>query len=115
MLRMISQEVNAAKDLPAALTIIVKQVRVAMNSHVCSVYLYEPDRDRYLLMATEGLNKRAVGKVSMASNEGLVGLVGSRAETITLEDAMSHPKFSDYSPPPSAWRIGRTTKRAPPV
>lgn len=93
MLRMISQEVNAAKDLPAALAIIVKQVRVAMNSHVCSVYLYEPDRDRYLLMATEGLNKRAVGKVSMASNEGLVGLVGSRAETITLEDAMSHPRF----------------------
>ncbi len=93
MLRMISQEVNAAKDLPAALAIIVKQVRVAMNSHVCSVYLYESDRDRYLLMATEGLNKRAVGKVSMASNEGLVGLVGSRAETITLEDAMSHPRF----------------------
>lgn len=93
MLRMISQEVNAAKDLPAALAIIVKQVRVAMNSHVCSVYLYESDRDRYLLMATEGLNRRAVGKVSMASNEGLVGLVGSRAETITLEDAMSHPRF----------------------
>ena len=93
MLRTISQEVNAAKDLPAALAIIVKQVRVAMNSHVCSVYLYEADSDRYLLMATEGLNKRAVGKVSMASHEGLVGLVGSRAETITLEDAMSHPRF----------------------
>lgn len=93
MLRTISQEVNAAKDLPAALTIIVKQVRVAMNSHVCSVYLYEAEQDRYLLMATEGLNKRAVGKVSMSSNEGLVGLVGSRAETITLEDAVNHPKF----------------------
>ncbi|HZJ91561.1 MAG TPA: phosphoenolpyruvate--protein phosphotransferase [Thiopseudomonas sp.] len=93
MLRMISQEVNAAKDLPAALAIIVKQVRVAMNSHVCSVYLYEADQDRYVLMATEGLNKRAVGKVSMASHEGLVGLVGSRSETIILEDAMSHPRF----------------------
>jgi len=93
MLRTISQEVNVAKDLPAALAIIVKQVRVAMNSHVCSVYLYEADRDRYVLMATEGLNKRAVGKVSMAAHEGLVGLVGSRAETITLEDAMSHPRF----------------------
>lgn len=93
MLRTISQEVNAAKDLPAALAIIVKQVRVAMNSHVCSVYLYEPEHDRYVLMATEGLNKRAVGKVSMAAHEGLVGLVGSRAETITLEDAMSHPRF----------------------
>lgn len=93
MLRTISQEVNAAKDLPAALAIIVKQVRVAMNSHVCSVYLYEPERDCYVLMATEGLNKRAVGKVIMASHEGLVGLVGSRAETITLEDATSHPRF----------------------
>ena len=93
MLRTISQEVNAAKDLPAALAIIVKQVRVAMNSHVCSVYLYEADSDRYVLMATEGLNQRSVGKVSMASKEGLVGLVGSRAETITLEDAASHPRY----------------------
>ena len=93
MLRTISQEVNAAKDLPAALTIIVKQVRVAMNSHVCSVYLYEAERDRYVLMATDGLKKRAVGKVSMAPHEGLVGLVGSREETIILEDAMSHPRF----------------------
>ena len=93
MLRLISQEVNAAKDLPAALAIIVNQVRVAMNSHVCSVYLYDPERDRYVLMATEGLNKRAVGKVSMASHEGLVGLVGSRSETLILEDATSHPRF----------------------
>ncbi len=93
MLRTISQEVNAAKDLPAALAIIVKQVRVAMNSHVCSVYLYEADSDRYVLMATEGLNQHSVGKVSMASKEGLVGLVGSRSETVTLEDAASHPRF----------------------
>lgn len=93
MLRQISQEVNAAKDLSAALSIIVKQVRSAMLSHVCSVYLYQPEQDRYVLMATEGLNKRAVGKVSMSSAEGLVGLVGSRSETLSLEDATSHPRF----------------------
>ena len=93
MLRTISQEVNAARDLPAALAIIVRRVRTAMNSHVCSVYLYNIETDRYVLMATEGLNKRAIGKVSMSPSEGLVGLVGSRAETLTLEDAMSHPRF----------------------
>lgn len=93
MLRTISQEVNAARDLPAALAIIVRRVRAAMNSHVCSVYLYNIETDRYVLMATEGLNKRAIGKVSMSPSEGLVGLVGSRAETLTLEDAMSHPRF----------------------
>lgn len=93
MLRLISQEVNAAKDLSAALTIIVKQVRIAMLSHVCSVYLFEPESERYVLMATEGLNKAAIGKVSMSSNQGLVGLVGSRSETISIEDATSHPRF----------------------
>src|SRR5574344_2414516 len=93
MLRTISQEVNAARDLPAALAIIVRRVRAAMNSHVCSVYLYNIETDRYVLMATEGLNKRAIGKVSMSPSEGLVGLVGSRAETLTREDAMSHPRF----------------------
>lgn len=93
MLRTISQEVNAARDLPAALAIIVRRVRAAMKSHVCSVYLYNEETDRYVLRATEGLNKRAVGKVSMEPSEGLVGLVGSRGETLTLEDAMSHPRF----------------------
>lgn len=93
MLRSISQEVNAARDLPAALAIIVHQVRAAMQSHVCSVYLYSAENDRYTLMATEGLNKRAVGKVSMSASEGLVGLVGSRGETLSLEDATSHPRF----------------------
>lgn len=97
MLRTISQEVNAARDLPAALAIIVRQVRIAMNSHVCSVYLYNTETGRYVLMATEGLNKRAVGKVSMEPGEGLVGLVGSRGETITLEDAMSHPRFMYFA------------------
>ncbi len=93
MLRIISQEVNASRDLSSSLSIIVKQVRTAMASHVCSVYLYDKNTDRYVLMATEGLNKRAIGKVSMTSNEGLVGMVGSRGETISLEDAMSHPRF----------------------
>ena len=79
----ISQAVNGAKDLPASLAIIVSQVRQAMRSHVCSVYLKDPHSHRYVLMATEGLNKRSIGKVSMAANEGLVGLVGSRAETIS--------------------------------
>lgn len=92
-LRKIVQEVNAATDLKAALGIIVQRVKVAMGSQVCSVYLLDPETDRYVLMATEGLNKRAIGKVSMASNEGLVGLVGSREEPLNLERASEHPRY----------------------
>ena len=96
-LRKIVQEVNAAKDLKAALGIIVLRVREAMHSHVCSVYLLDPESNRYVLMATEGLNKRAVGKVSMASNEGLVGLVGAREEPLNLEDAANHPRHRYFA------------------
>ena len=83
-LRKIVQEVNAAKDLKAALGIIVLRVREAMGSQVCSVYLLDPETERFVLMATEGLNKRAIGKVSMAPNEGLVGLVGTREEPLKI-------------------------------
>ncbi|TLX57964.1 phosphoenolpyruvate-protein phosphotransferase PtsP [Stutzerimonas nosocomialis] len=96
-LRKIVQEVNAAKDLKAALGIIVLRVKEAMGSQVCSVYLLDPETNRFVLMATEGLNKKAIGKVSMAPNEGLVGLVGSREEPLNLEHASEHPRYRYFS------------------
>lgn len=96
-LRKIVQEVNAARDLKAALGIIVQRVREAIGSQVCSVYLLDPDTNRFVLMATEGLNKRAIGKVSMAHNEGLVGLVGSREEPLNLERASEHPRYRYFA------------------
>jgi phosphotransferase system enzyme I (PtsP) len=96
-LRKIVQEVNAAKDLKAALGIIVQRVRAAMGSQVCSVYLLDPETNRFVLMATEGLNKKAIGKVSMAPNEGLVGLVGTREEPLNLEHASEHPRYRYFA------------------
>ena len=96
-LRKIVQEVNAAKDLKAALGIIVLRVKEAMGSHVCSVYLLDPESNRFVLMATEGLNKRSIGKVSMAPNEGLVGLVGTREEPLNLENASDHPRYRYFA------------------
>ncbi|WP_339523531.1 phosphoenolpyruvate--protein phosphotransferase [Pseudomonas sp. EA_35y_Pfl2_R111] len=96
-LRKIVQEVNAAKDLKAALGIIVQRVRAAMGSQVCSVYLLDPESNRFVLMATEGLNKKAIGKVSMAPNEGLVGLVGTREEPLNLEHASEHPRYRYFA------------------
>ena len=96
-LRRIVQEVNSAKDLSAALDIIVQRVREAMGTEVCSVYLLDPDVSRYVLMATEGLNKDAVGVVSLASNEGLIGYVGAREEPVNLQDAAAHPRFRYFA------------------
>ena len=92
-LRTIVQEVSAASDLQAALQIIVRRVRAAMQTEVCSVYLYDDENIRYTLMASEGLNTAAVGRVTLTPSEGLVGLVGAREEPINLEDASSHPRY----------------------
>lgn len=92
-LRNIVQAVNSAKDLQSALDIIVTKVREAMDTQVCSVYLLDSDIDCHVLMASEGLNQSAVGHVSLAVGEGLVGLVAKHAEPINLVDAQSHPSY----------------------
>ena len=92
VLRSVIQEVNRAGDLEAVLGIIVERVKDAMSTEVCSIYLHDEHDERFVFMATRGLNTDAVGKVSLALDEGLVGYVAERAEPINLEDAQNHPR-----------------------
>ena len=92
-LRSIVQDVNAAPTFRHALDVIVARVREAMGTEVCSIYLVDAERDRFLFVATEGLNKGAIGHLYLERGQGLVALVGTRAEPINLEDATMHPNF----------------------
>jgi len=93
ILRNIVQEVNAASGMNEALEIIVRRVRDAMKTQVCSVYMREPLTGQLMFRATEGLNKDLVGVASLAAGEGLVGLVAERGEPVNLEEAETHPSF----------------------
>ncbi|MCV2403440.1 phosphoenolpyruvate--protein phosphotransferase [Marinomonas sp. C2222] len=93
LLRQITQEVTDAQSLPAALDIIVRRVRRAMRTEVCSIYLVDNLTSEYVLMATRGLHSTAAGSVSLKEDEGLVGLVGRRAEPVNLENAQAHPSY----------------------
>ena len=92
-LRRIVQDVTSAASFQEALDIIVHEVREALGIEVCSVYLLNSARDRYLFVANEGFNADAIGTLSLGLHEGLVGLVGERAEPINLDDATAHPRF----------------------
>lgn len=94
-LRSIVLEVNAARDMKTALAIIVTRVKQVMATQVCSVYLRDTKGD-YVLMATDGLNADAVGKVRLAAGEGLVGRVVVREEPINLEHAEAHPSYQYF-------------------
>lgn len=91
MLRDITQAVARANSLESALNILVAQTRIAMATHCCSIYILE--QQNLVLSATEGLEKSAVGRVSMPLSEGLVGLVAQREEAVNLADARIHPRF----------------------
>ncbi|WP_168013784.1 phosphoenolpyruvate--protein phosphotransferase [Halomonas salinarum] len=93
VLRRIVQEVNEARNLDAALSTMVRRIRKAMRTDVCSFYLYDVELERLVLMETIGLYARAVKHVRLPLGEGLVGLVGQREEPLNLEDAPAHPHF----------------------
>ncbi|MFO7788806.1 MAG: phosphoenolpyruvate--protein phosphotransferase [Halospina sp.] len=104
-LRSIVQELNGINNLQDALDTIAARVQTAMHTEVCSVYLYDDKSGCYVLKATEGLYKSAVGQVRIAPSEGLVGLVGTREEPINLEDAQKHPR-NRYFPETGEERFG---------
>ena len=97
-LRQIVGQVGRARDLNAALSAIVHGVRDSLEVAVSSVYLLPRTQvgranARLVLMANEGLAAEAVGQVSMALDEGLVGLVAQRAEPLNLDNAPQHPRY----------------------
>lgn len=92
-LRRIVQEINASASLHESLDIMVNQVAEAMHVDVCSIYLLDERNQRYLLMASKGLNPEAVSHVSLHTSEGLVGLVGQREEIVNLDNAPKHERF----------------------
>ena len=92
-LRDIVEKVASVSRLNEALDILVNEICQAMETEVCSVYLADQERQCYYLMATRGLKKPRGRTITLALDEGIVGLVGRLAEPINLADAQSHPSF----------------------
>lgn len=93
LLRRVVEAVNNAKDLKLSLERLVTLVRTGMDVEACTVFLWDANVDRYVLMATDGLKKDAVGKVTLTKNEGMIGLVGKREEPLNLADSNLHPNY----------------------
>src|SRR5262245_42872790 len=79
-------------DLQETLEELTQTIAERMNTEVCSLYLFDPKEQRLTLWATTGLDRTAVGKVSMGVDEGLSGLVLEKMEPVAVTDAMTHPR-----------------------
>lgn len=87
---------SSSHDLQEALESIVSVVAERMSTEVCSLYIFDPRARDLTLWATEGLNPSSVGKVRMALDEGLTGLVLERLEPVMVVDALAHPRYKYF-------------------
>jgi phosphotransferase system enzyme I (PtsP) len=83
-------------DLRETLDLIVERISEQMECEVCSLYLFDPQRQRLVLRATVGLERESVGRVSMRPSEGLVGLVIESGAPVMVPDAISHPRYKYF-------------------
>jgi len=92
-LRKIALEFSQNNDLDSALHRIVQQVKSAMSTDCCSIYLADYHQQHFVLMASDGLAIDSLGQTTINFTEGLVGLVGQREEPLNIANAKEHPHF----------------------
>jgi phosphotransferase system enzyme I (PtsI)/phosphotransferase system enzyme I (PtsP) len=88
-------DASQMKDQRGVIELIVQRIRLALDVDVCSLYLIN-SQQQLILAATEGLATTAVGEISMAIGEGLVGTVAKRQHLVNLTNASDHPKFKYF-------------------
>jgi phosphotransferase system enzyme I (PtsP) len=92
-LRSIVQEVNTAKDLNSALVTVVERVQLALDTNACAIFLLDSEQKKFLLRADVGLNETSSSSANLTFSEGLVNLVGARAEPINIKNASDYPDY----------------------
>jgi phosphotransferase system enzyme I (PtsP) len=85
--------IDKSPDLSHALNNLVAGIHKALEVDVCSIYLTDTITENNILMASQGLNPDAIGKVIIPFAEGLVGLVTELSEPVIVNNAPAHPRF----------------------
>ena len=93
LLDRITRVIGESHDFRETVDNIVSLVKEEMHTDVCSLYLYDEEKNRLFMVATEGLDPSAIGKVEMKPSEGLTGLVFETMTSLVVQDAHEHPRF----------------------
>lgn len=96
LLRQLRETMAEPLASQARLDKIVSLIADNMRADVCSFYVLRDD-GALELFATKGLKAESVHMTTLRLGEGLVGLIASEAEPLSLDDAPSHPGFA-YRP-----------------
>ncbi|HYZ02565.1 MAG TPA: GAF domain-containing protein, partial [Candidatus Binatia bacterium] len=92
-LQRLSQSAASTRDSEELLQLLIHETTSALGTDVCSLYLISPDGKELTLTATNGLNERMVGRVSMPVGEGITGSVADTREPKLVSEVALDPHW----------------------
>ena len=92
-LQEIAQLASSARDWDEMLRIVIERTTDAMRAEVSSLYLVEKRESLLRLVATNGLNPRAVGRATLRIGEGITGWVANARVPLAVRDVHHEPRW----------------------
>ncbi len=89
----VAQLASSARDWDEMLRIVIDRTTDAMRAEVSSLYLLERREGILRLVATNGLNPRAVGRATLRLGEGITGWVANARVPLTVRDVHHEPRW----------------------
>ena len=87
---------NDSSNLQTVLDKTLNAIAGALDTQICSIYIYDEASQYLVLSATVGLAPEAVGTIKFHLNESLVGLALKESRTVYEENAAANPVFKLY-------------------
>lgn len=92
-LREIAQLASSTRDWDEMLRIVIDRTTTAMRAEVSSLYLVERQAGVLRLAATNGLDRRWIGKATLRIGEGITGWVANARVPLAVRDVRNEPRF----------------------
>src|SRR5438874_13527796 len=92
-LQRLAQAAASTQQPGELVELIIRETTSAMGTDVCSLYLLQPDGRNLLLTATNGLNEKMVGKVTMRVGEGITGWVAETRREMVVPEVGREPHW----------------------
>lgn len=89
----VNSAANSSLDLPTVLELTVKAVRSVTRSDLCSIYLFDDQRNDLILQASTGLSPNVIGRARMLIGEGITGWAAQSGKPVAVPDAWADARF----------------------
>ncbi len=89
----VAQLASSARDWDEMLRIVIDRTNAALRAEVSSLYLLERREGILRLVATNGLNRRGIGKVTLRLGEGITGWVANARVPLAVRDVRNEPRW----------------------